>query len=376
MKNKEKLKILMIGKFMPPPYGGIEQHVLGLYDELKHQVDYKLILVSKNNNINNDKNIILVSSLFKYRGFSFAPLIYLRIKSVIDEFKPDLIHIHSPNPLIEIYVNFFKRIPIICTWHSDIVGYKYLFFCYKFFQKIFIRKITKFIIPTKSHLLSFKQLKNVSKNKICIIPLGIDYDYYQQKTELKLIPNNILRLVKKKFILSVGRLVKYKNYEKLISAFKNIRTQHILIIAGNGPELNKLKKIIKLNKLEQKIFILTDCTKEVLRYLYQKSTFFILPSNTEAEAFGLSSAEAMASGKSTVVCNLNNGVNVLNVLNKTSLYFNDSKKNHLKNQVELLLKDTNLRKSFEKNAKLHIKNNFTIKLMAKKTLNLYYSLKK
>ena len=374
MKNREKLKVLMIGKFMPPPYGGIEQHVLGLYDELKLHVNYKLILISNDNNT--DDNIILVPSIFKYRGFSFAPLVYLKIKSVIDEFKPDLVHIHSPNPLIEIYVSFIKNIPIICTWHSDIIGYKYLYFCYRYFQKIFIKKITKFIIPTNSHLLSFKQLKNVSKNKINIIPLGIDYDYYQKKTDPKLIPNNILNIVKQDFILSVGRLVKYKNYEKLITTFRNIKTKHILIIAGNGSELIKLKNIIKLNKLEKKVFILTNCTKEVLRYLYQKSTFFILPSNTQAEAFGLSSAEAMASGKSTIVCNLHNGVNVLNVLNKTSLYFNDSKKNHLKNQVESLLSDTKMRKKFEKNAKLHIKNNFTIKLMAKKTLKLYHSLKK
>lgn len=60
------------------------------------------------------------------------------------------------------------------------------------------------------------------------------------------------------YILSIGRLVKQKRFQDLISAFNLIHKQikESLIIIGEGPEKHKLARLIKKLKLNKKIKIL------------------------------------------------------------------------------------------------------------------------
>ena len=59
-----------------------------------------------------------------------------------------------------------------------------------------------------------------------------------------------------RYILFVGRLVEYKGISYLIEAIKNIDIN--LVIVGSGLLEKDIKKQIKTEKLDQKIFLLTN----------------------------------------------------------------------------------------------------------------------
>lgn len=95
------------------------------------------------------------------------------------------------------------------------------------------------------------------------------------------IDKKILGLNNKKFILGIGRLVNQKRFEDLIIAFSMIceKTNHNLLIIGEGPQKNFLNKLIKDLKLEKRIKII-KFVKNPYMYL-NKCDLFVLTSAWE-----------------------------------------------------------------------------------------------
>ena len=64
-------------------------------------------------------------------------------------------------------------------------------------------------------------------------------------------------IFKKKVIISVGRLTRQKNYLLLLEAFnkKDIRENYNLLIIGEGEDKDKLEEYIKVNRLNENIYL-------------------------------------------------------------------------------------------------------------------------
>jgi len=101
----------------------------------------------------------------------------------------------------------------------------------------------------------------------------------------------------KKMVLYLGYLRYEKGIDILIQAFQKLcRTDSILVIAGDGPEFNRLKKVSH----EEDFIIFTgyvnDTTKE---QLYSNADIFVLP--TFHDPWGLTVNEAMSYGLPVIV---------------------------------------------------------------------------
>ena len=98
---------------------------------------------------------------------------------------------------------------------------------------------------------------NFKKNNLRNVYGPVDFVEMSKKKKIK---NNFFKKYKKnnKILISIGRLSYQKNYGELILKLKNIllKKKIILIILGTGYEYIKLKSIIKLNKLNKKVFYL------------------------------------------------------------------------------------------------------------------------
>lgn len=131
-----------------------------------------------------------------------------------------------------------------------------------------------------------------------------DYDkilkYYNYKAMVINNPNTFE--TKSKFVnrysnnvfISVGRLVKLKNYNFMINAFKLYKEKKIdsnwkLIILGDGPEKNKLKKVIDKYKLNDCV-LLQGSVNNVDDY-YKNASVYLMCS--EWEGWGMSVTEAL-----------------------------------------------------------------------------------
>ena len=99
---------------------------------------------------------------------------------------------------------------------------------------------------------------------------------------------------KKKYLLSIGRLSKQKNFLFLIKCFNLIvqkYPEYKLVIIGEGELENEIKEYVNKLKLNEKITIL-PFQKNIFKYLYQ-SECFILSSLWEDPGFVLIEAASL-----------------------------------------------------------------------------------
>ena len=133
--------------------------------------------------------------------------------------------------------------PISSTIYAD----NYFTSILVFFLRFIIYNFADGILTNSSGSKKSLELFLINKDKIKTI-----YNPYLLNIKKK--PN----YKKKNIILSVGRLVKQKNFETLIkgfSIFSKDFPSYKLIILGDGPEREKLNQLIKKLSCEKKIII-------------------------------------------------------------------------------------------------------------------------
>jgi glycosyltransferase involved in cell wall biosynthesis len=97
-----------------------------------------------------------------------------------------------------------------------------------------------------------------------------------------------LKKQKQDFYLMTGRLVPYKRYDIVIRAFNQLADKK-LVIAGQGPDRQRLEKLAKGDK----ITFLGRVSDKRLVALYQNAKAYLFPA---LEDFGITPLEAMCSG--------------------------------------------------------------------------------
>lgn len=141
-----------------------------------------------------------------------------------------------------------------------------------------------------------KQYPQRIQQRSVVISNPIDITVFPRKTNE----------IKKKKIVSVGRLVPQKNHEMLVNVFSKISEdypEYSLIIYGEGRERNSLQKLIDVHDLSSKV-ILAGVKEDVLRQI-NDAELFVMSSNFE----GLPNAliEAMALGIPVISTNCPSG---------------------------------------------------------------------
>lgn len=127
--------------------------------------------------------------------------------------------------------------------------------------------------------------------KIHVIPMGVDLQTH-------FVPN--VRQKTTKSLLFVGRVVEKKGLRFLIAALPDILDKHPdaqLRVAGDGQELNAMKRLASELGVAGHVHFLGAVTNEALPSLYQTSDVVIFPSivatGGDREGFGLVLVEAL-----------------------------------------------------------------------------------
>ena len=256
------------------------------------------------------------NSQFVYKTFAFSfDYFFALIKLPFSE--RTLFHYQHPDPFSAFCVLFakflnFRRVSIVTTWHADIYQNYLLFSPVLLFLDLLLFLFSdRIVFPTKSHynssLLSFLSVFN---EKISFIPFGLF-----TKESINLLPKFSLSNTQPpnfRLFLSIGRLVPYKGYESVIKAFALLSqrcTSFRYDIIGRGPLFDLLTSQIAFYNLSSHVFIHTNISEAEKSIFLSKSDCFILPSISQAEAFGLVQLEAFAYGLPIINTYLANGVN-------------------------------------------------------------------
>jgi len=354
-------KLFIISRFCPLDQGGIEKAIKIYLDENERSRFYNIQSIFFNKkSFSYDQykytKFIEIKKYFKVFNNPFSiSYFYLFFKNVKS---CDILHFHFPNILAIFILLFLKKHnrKIIIHWHSDILTYKFLYFFIIPFEKIVISKSDFLIVTSLDYYKSSKSLKNLPRSKIKIIPTGSPKKYLSQSS----------KLYKKNYILSIGRLVKYKGFEKLILAYSVSKKLNDLIIIGNGPEYKKLINLIKIKKLSHKIKILTKIDDHKLINYLKFCDFFALTSQNRQEALGLVFIEAMkfkkailstyikGSGVNTTVIHNYNGIVVRNEISEISKFLDILSSDYTLKKKLGIAGYKNFLKNF--NSEIYIKN--------------------
>lgn len=204
------------------------------------------------------------------------------IKRKINEFSPDIIVTFLPAMTYRLMLANRKcRRKVIISVRND-PKMEYSNIIKKILMKILYSKANGFVFQTEE---AKKFFSKKIQNKAIIIPNPINEDFI-------ISPYDGIR---KKEIVSVGRLEKQKNQELLINAFSKIDKKYDdykLIIYGEGNLREELEKIIKKRKIQDRV-TLPGKVDDIKNKIYE-SSLFVLSSDYEGMPNAL--MEAMALG--------------------------------------------------------------------------------
>jgi glycosyltransferase involved in cell wall biosynthesis len=124
------------------------------------------------------------------------------------------------------------------------------------------------------------------------------------------------------YFLAGGRLVGYKRFDIIVTAFNRLNLK--LKIFGTGPELEKLRKIAKPN-----IEFVGQINDKEKANLYSHALAFI---NPQIEDFGITVIEAMASGRPVIALRAGGAQETIKE-NVTGIFFDDQSWEDLANAI-------------------------------------------
>lgn len=344
------MKILHVNKFYPPWIGGIETIVSEIAEMLQGAGHANTVLVcqspidSKQTEIPGETKVIRTKTLGSLFGMPISFDFLFAFKRAAQN--ADVILLHHPFPLGFFAAFLFARKKrLVVFYHADIVRQKTVAFLLSpLFHTILSRASD--ILVTSDRLTHSSPFLRRYQKKCTTIPLWINETNLKQTEEVNRASENIKQRFGQPLILSVGRLVSYKGYEVLIDALQSV-SAHALII-GTGPLKQSLLERIHRNKLDDRVMII-DPVADLAPYYYAAS-LFVLPSITNAEAFGIVQLEAMFCGCPVINTSLPTGVSEVSLHNKTGLTVEPKNVIQLSQAINTLTENNVLRKQFSEQA--------------------------
>ena len=226
--------------------------------------------------------------------------------------------------------------------------------------------------------------KNAVKYADEIIVLSEGVQKYFMDTygrETRFIPNGVNRpeiksaelihekygLTKDSYILFLGRLVPEKGIRYLIEAFKQVKTDKKLVIAGGSSDTDEFAKELKeLAKGNERILFTGFVQGQALEELYSNAYVYTLPS--DLEGMPLSLLEAMSYGNCCLVSDI---AECAEVVEDKALIFEKSNVRDLKEKLQKACDEVDMVEGMKRQASDFICSKYNWDEVVERTLDLY-----
>lgn len=376
---KNSLKIAMLGhKRIPSREGGVEIVVEELstrmtklgnevtcFNRKGHHVSGKEF---DSNNLNEYKGVKIKSVLtIDAKGLSAMSSSFFA--SVMAAFgKYDVVHFHAEGPCAMLWLPKLFGKKCVATIH----GLDH--------QRAKWGKFASWYI-----MLGEKMAAKYA-DEIIVLSQGVS-DYFEKTygRKTRFIPNGVNKpniekvdLIKSKFglekddyILFLGRIVPEKGIRYLIEAYKNVKTNKKLVIAGGSSDTNEfMNEITELAKDDERIIFTGFVQGQLLDELYSNAYIYTLPS--DLEGMPLSLLEAMSYGNCCLVSDI---AECADVVEDKAVVFKKSNFDDLRSKLQMLCNDEEIVKKYKKETAEFICSKYNWDEVVNKTLDLYRGLK-
>lgn len=319
---------------------------------------------------------IIIPEMKREVNFKQDRIAYQKIKELIGDFKPDIVHTHASKAgAIGRMAAFKMKVPqIYHTFHGHVF---HSYFgntktkVYKNVERYLAKKSTNIIAISdiQKRELSLEH-KICAPDKIKIVPLGFDLNRFRENQEDKRISfRSEWGIADDEVAVGiVGRLVPIKNHQffldvaKKINETTNVKVKYIIV--GDGELRTDLEEYVKVQKIENVIFTSWQKSVDIVN-----AGLDIICLTSKNEGTPVSLIEAQASSRPIVSTNVGGIENVV-IKNETAFLSDVGDLNTYVLNLKKLIEDPELRRSMSLNGG-HVFTNFHYTRLIKDVKEIY-----
>jgi glycosyltransferase involved in cell wall biosynthesis len=300
------LRVLHLGKYFPPFFGGMETYLADLIQAQRAQGVDAFALVHGDPLPDDPPWLRRVPVQWQLLYAPIAVGYPQALARAIQAFKPDVLHLHMPNNSVfwALLLPAARRLPWVVHWHSDVLvsdtraALSLAYLAYRPFEQAVLARAHRIAVTSPPYLEASEPLRAWA-DKCEVVPLGLQAPALAPP--LPALSSSITWPSDgaKLRVLSIGRLAHYKGFETLIDAVAQ-SPDVALLIAGDGELRSALQAQIDAHQqatATPRMRLLGSVTEAEKQHLLAECDLFALPSCERTEAFGMVLLEAMAHGK-------------------------------------------------------------------------------
>ncbi len=235
---------------------------------------------------------------------------YQSFAKILNNFRPDIIHINSPCTLGFGAVKYAKHfdVPVVATYHTHFPAYPRYYNLTKLEDLVWritrnlYNNVDLTLVPTRPIL---NELTENNIQRLQYLPNGVDTGLFTPERR-----NDVWRIQfgggSKPIVLFVSRLVWEKDLRVLADAYQQLKTKRNdfqMVIVGEGHARTEFEQMMP------GAHFLGYQTGVTLAESFASADIFVFPSTTET--FGLVTLEAMASGLTPVAAKMGGATEII-----------------------------------------------------------------
>ncbi|HII61781.1 glycosyltransferase family 4 protein [Pyrococcus horikoshii] len=371
------MKIALVSDWYYPKIGGVATHMHNLAIKLRER-GHEVGIVTNNRPTGKEEELKRYGiELIKIPGiispFLDVNLTYgLKSSEELNEFLKDFDIIHSHHAFTPLSLKALKagknmEKGTLLTTHSisfahesklwDTLGFTIPLF------KSYLKYSHRIIAVSKAAKSFIEHFTSVP---VLIVPNGVDDERF--------FPARDKEKIKAKFglegnvVLYVSRMSYRKGPHVLLNAFSKIEDA-TLVMVGNGEMLPFLKAQTKFLGIENKVVFMGYVPDDILPEVFRMADVFVLPS-ISSEAFGIVILEAMASGVPIIATDVG-GIPEVIKENSAGLLVPPGNELKLREAIEKLLKNEELRKWYGNNGRRSVEEKYSWNKIVVKIERIY-----
>ena len=329
---------------------------------------------------------ILIPELSRKLNLSRDYKVYRKLRKIIQEFQPDIVHTHT-SKVGALGRKAAKKegvAKIVHTYHGLIFE--------NYFSGVLNMGLIKFersLAKSTNHIIALsnqqknslvQQYKIAPENKFSIIPLALDSDDYQQNECLRKQFRNQYNLSTETVAIGIiGRLVPIKNIKLFLDGIYYLKQDSSIdiraFIVGDGIEKDNLMIYAqslglsiaqKDNATHESDVVFTSWVKD-LKTIYSGLDIVALTSKSEGTPMSL--MEAQMQGKAIIASNIG-GVSDI-IPQGTGLLFDINNPQEFFDKLKGLVESEELRTQLSTQAKFHAQEQYRPELMLSRIKEVY-----
>lgn len=354
--------IAVVAPYFPPHSGGLERYAFEVATLLRENHDSRIIVITSgekgNTDVKEEKNGFTMYRLGYQAKISNTPFAFswiTKVRRILRDEKPDVVHIHTPVPGIGDIAAFFARAPVVVTYHASTMrkGNRIpdtIIWLYEKLALPFLLWKAETIVCA-SDFIRDGFLSRYKQKSITLTP-GVHSELFIEKPEMKTSHPSILFVAGR-----IGRTDVYKGLDTLLDSMEILSKkmpEARLVVVGDGDLLSEYET--RAERLAPGTVTFTGTLHgESLANEFQKAHVLAHPSRNES--FGMVILEAMATGLPVVGTRVG-GIPSLVKDGETGFLIEPSDAAALAEKLELLLSNPSLSKKFGANGRARAVSEF------------------